>query len=466
LDATHKPEEARMLSRQDNELLTRTGPGTAMGDYFRRFWQPVLLSRELPEPDGAPKRVRVLGENLLAFRDSNGRVGLVEPRCPHRGADLYFGRNGECGLRCIFHGWKFDVDGKCLETPTLPRESNFKDKVSIKAYPTREWGEIIWAYMGPAERMPELPHLEFALLPASQRFVTKKLQECNWAQSVEGGIDTAHFSFLHMVVPQAAADAERFMQGAAMGDQAVKNDRVRWVRDDPMPRFEVVQHPAGLLIGAARTADDEQLYWRITQFLVPNHSYAPAAFPGETHYGQTWVPINDTSCWIYTYSWLPERPFTAQERAQFAAGHGVHGAVDDNFIPLRNRANEYLIDREEQRYRSYSGIKGVAEQDAAIQDSQGLIHDRTREILGPTDLAIMRFRRLMLEGAKGLRDGREPPEASHPEAYTVRSGGWVTHRDRKLAEVMTERFGDPVGNFPSPALREREGPIARSAMGG
>ncbi len=449
-----------MLSRQDNELLTRTDHDTAMGAYFRRFWQPVLLSRELPEPDGAPRRVQVMGESLLAFRDSSGRVGLVEPRCPHRGADLYFGRNGECGLRCVFHGWKFDVDGKCLETPTLPRESNFREKVSIKAYPTREFGELIWAYMGPAAQMPELPHLEFALLPPEHRYVSKKLQECNWAQSVEGGIDTAHFSFLHMVVPQASADAERFMKGAAMGDQAVRNDRVRWVRDDPMPRFEVTQHAAGLLIGASRTADDDQLYWRITQFLVPNHSFAPAAFPGETHYGQTWVPISDTSCWIYTYSWNPDRPLSEQERAQFAAGHGVHAAVDASYVPLRNRSNEYLIDREEQRYRSYSGIQGVSEQDACIQDSQGLIHDRTREILGPTDLAVMRFRRLMLEGANGLRDGREPPEAARPDAYTVRSGGWVAHRDKKLAAVMTERFGDPLGD--ANALYRDQAPLRRA----
>ncbi|HJQ56200.1 MAG TPA: Rieske 2Fe-2S domain-containing protein [Vineibacter sp.] len=435
-----------MLSRQDNDRLTQTDAGTAMGDYFRRFWQPVLLSRELPGPDSAPRRVRVMGENLLAFRDSSGRVGLVEPRCPHRGADLYFGRNGECGLRCAFHGWKFDVDGKCLETPTLPRDSDFRHKVSIKAYPTSEFGEIIWAYMGPAERQPELPHLEFALLPATQRYVSKKLQECNWAQSVEGGIDTAHFSFLHMVIPQAAAEAETFMKGAAMGDQAVKNDRVRWVRDDPMPRFEVVQHGGGLLIGASRLADDDQLYWRITQFLVPNHSFAPAAFPGEIHYGQTWVPITDTSCWIFTYAWHPERQLTEAERQQMANGHGVHSQVDENFVPVRNRANDYLIDREAQRTHSYSGITGISEQDAAIQDSQGLIHDRTREILGPTDLAIMRFRRLMLEGAKALQDGVEPPEAARPEAYTVRSGGWVTHRDRKLADVMVERFGDPIGD--------------------
>ncbi len=435
-----------MLSREDNETLTRTGPGTKMGDYMRRFWQPVLLSRELPMADGAQKRIEVLGEKLLAFRDSNGRVGVVEPRCPHRGADLYLARNGECGLRCVYHGWKFDVDGKCMEIPTLPPDSHFRHKVSIKAYPTREWGDMIWAYMGPAERMPELPAMELALLPGSHRYVSKKLQQCNWAQAVEGAIDTAHFSFAHMAIPQAAAYADVLAKGAALGDQVVKNDRVRWVREDTMPKFEIIQHPSGFVVGGARKADGEDLYWRITQFMQPNHSYTPAAFPGEGNHGQTWVPIDDESCWIFTYSWHPDRPLTEHERAQYAGGHNVHAAIDENFVPIRNRGNDYLIDREEQRTRTYMGIAGVSEQDAAIQDSQGFIHDRTRETLGPTDLAIMRFRRMMLEGVRDLANGVEPDLPFDPRAYLVRSGGWVAHRSKNLAAVMVERFGSETGD--------------------
>ena len=155
-----------MLSAEDNELLTRTSAGTPMGEYLRRFWQPVALSEELPVPDGDPIRLTLMGEDLLAFRDSLGRVGLVSPRCPHRGADLYFGRNEESGLRCAYHGWKFDADGKCLETPTVPSDEAYRERVCLKSYPTREWGDFIWAWLGPRNKEPALPQMEFALLPA------------------------------------------------------------------------------------------------------------------------------------------------------------------------------------------------------------------------------------------------------------------------------------------------------------
>src|SRR5690606_37204905 len=190
-----------MLSAADNDLLTRTGAGTPMGQFFRRFWQPVALSRELPEPDGAPLRVNIMGERLVAFRNSDGVVGLVNTRCPHRGADLYFGRNESCAIRCVFHGWQFDIQGRPVELPNVPPDASYHDTLRLKAYPTREYGEVVWAYMGPDpwdRDLPEVPQLEFGSLPASHRFVTKKLQECNWAQSIEGALDTSHFSFLHM----------------------------------------------------------------------------------------------------------------------------------------------------------------------------------------------------------------------------------------------------------------------------
>ena len=174
-----------MLSAADNELLVRTGEGTAMGEYFRRYWLPVALSREMPAPDSPPIRVKVMGEELIAFRDTNGRVGLIEPRCAHRGTSLYFGRNEECGLRCIHHGWKYDVEGKCIEMPNVDPDAGMQGKISIKAYPTREFGELVWAYLGPRERMTELPQLEHGMLPASHRYVTKRLQACNWARSEE-----------------------------------------------------------------------------------------------------------------------------------------------------------------------------------------------------------------------------------------------------------------------------------------
>ena len=297
-----------MLSISDNDLLTRTNAGTAMGDYFRRFWQPVALSSELPEPDGTPLRVKVLGEDLLAFRATDGRVGLIDPRCAHRGADLFFGRNEEQGIRCVYHGWKYAVDGKCVELPNVPPGSGYHDNMSIAAYPTREFGAMVWAYMGPREQMPaQLPQLEVGLMPPGRRFVTKRLQQCNWAQSMEGALDTAHFSFLHMPAPAMAKNDTM----TAAADES----RIRWLRNDPLPRFDIVEHEVGFVVGGARHADADQLYWRITQFMLPAHSITPSSMPGETYYGYTWVPIDEHSCWIYVYAWNPEHDLPADERA-------------------------------------------------------------------------------------------------------------------------------------------------------
>ena len=435
-----------MLSKADNEFLTRSGPGTPMGDLLRRFWMPALLSEELPERDGPPKKIKILGEELLAFRDTNGRVGIVEPHCPHRGANLYHGRNEECGLRCAFHGWKFDVDGNCVDLPTSPPESAYKDTIRLLAYPVREWGDFVWVYMGPKDRMPELPQFEMGLVPAGHRYVSKKWQDCNWVQSLEGGIDTAHFSFLHAVPSKdEAKKREIYGRSAALGDQSRPDDRIRWVTNDPRPKFSIIGHDAGLVIGGARKTDSADLYWRIAQFLMPNHAFAPAAFPGEIQYGQAWVPVDDLTCWIYTYSWLPERPLSNAERTKFASGFGVHSEVDADYRPLRNKDNNYLLDRTLQKELSFTGITGVSEQDSAIQDSQGPIQDRTREHLGPTDIGIVEFRKLVMGAARGLQKGAEPKSTSAAARYAVRSGGWVAAPEKSLATVMTERFGHPHG---------------------
>ena len=434
-----------MLSKADNEFLTRSGPGTPMGDLLRRFWMPALLSEELPERDGPPKKIKILGEDLLAFRATDGRVGIVEPHCPHRGANLYFGRNEECGLRCAFHGWKFDVDGNCVDLPTSPPESSYKDTIKLLAYPTREWGDMIWVYMGPRDRMPELPQIEMGLVPAASRYVSKKWQDCNWVQSVEGALDTSHFSFLHMVLSKDDATARAAMAKAAIADQTKPDDRIRWVQNDPRPKFQVMGHDTGLVIGGARKTDGTELYWRISQFLMPNHAYTPTAFPGEIYYGQCWVPVDDVTCWIYTYSWHPDRPFTNSERAKFDDGFNVHAEVDDDYLPLRNLRNEYLMDRKVQKHDTFTGIEGVSEQDAAIQDSQGPIQDRTREHLGPTDIGVVEFRKLLMGAARGLAKGEEPRAAKAANRYAVRSGGWVADPAKDLAAVMTERFGHRHG---------------------
>ena len=432
-----------MLSEEDNVLLTRTGPKTPMGDVFRRFWQPVLLGAELPERDGAPVRLTVLGEELRAFRAADGSVGLVSPRCPHRGADLFFGRNEDGGIRCAYHGWKFGLDGRCLDLPTMepgPARERAAQNVRLPAYPTREAGGFVWAYLGPPEHQPALPELEFLTLPASHVFVSKKLQQCNWAQACEGGLDTAHFSFLHMPVSDSAEVAANLMRKVSSD-----GDTVRWMRNDGAPRFTIAEHPAGLVLGAARRGDDGQSYWRISQFLMPNHGLTPNAFPGDNYHGQCWVPIDDTSCWVHNYTWNPQRPLTNAERDRFNTGSGVHAEVDAHYVPLRRRENDYLIDRRKQKTETYTGIDGVSEQDAAIQDSQGLIADRGTEHLGPTDMGIIRFRRLILDTARALRSGEAPQAVASPESFRVSGGGALAAADVPLSQVMRARFGHEHG---------------------
>src|SRR5579884_3264265 len=218
-------ESPHMLSRADNERLTRVGPGTPMGELMRRYWIPVEFSHQLPKPDGPPLRVRLLCEDLVLFRDTQGRIGLLDERCPHRTASLFFGRNEECGLRCVYHGWKFDIEGNCTDLPSEPWDKDFKRKIKITAYPCIERGGLVWAYMGPPEHKPPFPEIEWTLVPASHRYVTRHVQECNWLQALEGGFDVSHLSFLH--------------QGTADGPDG---------RPIPIPtRYEVVPADCGLI---------------------------------------------------------------------------------------------------------------------------------------------------------------------------------------------------------------------------
>jgi phthalate 4,5-dioxygenase oxygenase subunit len=200
-----------------------------------------------------------------------------------------------------------------------------------------------------------------------------------------------------------------------------------------------------LTIAGGRLTDSDNIYWRIAQFLMPVHAYAPSAMPGENIFGQSFIPVTDTNCWIYTYAWNPERPLTQAERDGYSSGNGVISEVDENYVPLRNKANDYLIDRKLQKTKSYTGIKGVSEQDAAVQDSQGPIADRSREHLGSTDLGIMHFRKLVMDCARALQNGHAPAHLARQDRYAVRSGACVTHKSKELPAVMVERFGEATG---------------------
>ena len=430
-----------MLTHAENERLTRTGPNTDMGAVFRSYWHPALLSREL-EPAGPPKRLRILNEDFIAFRNAEGRVGVIEPRCSHRGADLYFGRNEACGLRCAYHGWQFGVDGQCLDVPTAGEEQadRIKAKAAIRSLKVEEKGDLIWVHLG--QPQSSVPNLDFMQLPSSHYFVSKKLQQCNWAQAVEGGIDTAHFSYLHANIE----DGERVGLMPSQGlNEPPENGRYRWMIEDSAPQFTVLEHDAGLLLCAARQADNNQRYWRLTQFMMPNHSMAPNSFPGDNHSGNTWVPIDDHSCWIYCYAYNPERPLSAQERTLYAGGFGIFAEVDEDYVPLRRRENDYLLDRELQHSGNFTGIIGISEQDAAIADSQGLIADRTRELLGQTDLGIVRFRQTMFHAADQVAAGQAPLGSDTHAAYQVRSGDAMSDPQAEAGKVADERFGQQAG---------------------
>ena len=268
------------MSRQEqNELLTQTSPGTAMGDMFRRYWIPALLAEELPEADCPPVRVKLLSERMIAFRDSDGQLGLIDEFCAHRGVSLWFGRNEEKGLRCPYHGWKYDVNGQCVDVPSEAPESGYCDKIKLTSYPLVEKGGILWTYMGPKELQPPLPEFEFATVGPKQRYISKRFQACNYLQAMEGGIDSSHVSFLH----SGALEHDPLFKGAAGNKYNLQDYQVK---------FEVVESKGGLHIGARRNAENGNYYWRITQWVMPCFTVIPPRGDHPIH-GHFWIPIDD-----------------------------------------------------------------------------------------------------------------------------------------------------------------------------
>jgi len=420
-----------MLSQVENEYLCRIGPGTPMGTLLRRFWLPALISSELPEADCPPIRLTLMGEPLVAFRDSTGTVGLVANNCPHRGASLFFGRNEEAGLRCVYHGWKFDASGACIDMPNEPAESDsrpaersgawVKAKVRVTAYPTQEAGGVIWAYMGPSDKCPPLPRPEWTLVPPEQRIVTRYIQENNWVQGLEGGIDSSHVSFLHSTVASHKGD----FTGSSTSLFAL----------DTAPEFRVVETDFGLLIGARRRVSENEDYWRVTPFSLPFYTVIPQV-PGADRYfaGHGWVPIDDHNLSMVTYSWHPTR---RMDEFGPNAGHPAHHVKKgaDRLRPLQSRDNDYLIDREAQRTVSYTGIENGSIQDRAIQETMGPIYDRTQEHLGSADAAIIMMRRVLMRLAQQLEEGQEPYAAEHAEITTLRSAGFMAERGASFVEA-------------------------------
>ena len=401
-----------MLKPEQNKLVTETGPGTPMGDLFRRYWLPALLAKELSTPDCPPVRVKLLSESMIAFRDSAGKLGLIDEFCAHRGVSLWFGRNEENGLRCPYHGWKYDVNGQCMEVPSEPAESGYCNKIKLKSYPLFEQGDVIWVYMGPPEHQPPFPAFEFATVPAAQSYTSKRYQECNWLQAMEGGIDSSHVSFLH----SGSLDTDPLFKGAK-GNQ--------YNLADKKPVFEVVESDGGLYVGARRNAEAGHYYWRITPWVMPCFTMVPPRGDHPMH-GHFWVPIDDEHNWAWSFDYHPVRALSHEERSAMEAGKGIHVAVDENYRPLQTKANDYLMDRSAQKSGSrYSGIEGIGMQDASLQESMGPICDRTKEHLVSTDNGIIMARRRLMRAAKELRDKGTPPPALDPASQQVRSASIV-----------------------------------------
>ena len=422
-----------MLSKEENELLTQTAPGTPAGNYFRRFWMPALLPSELPSPDGPPVRIRLMGEDLVAFRDTHGQVGLMDEACPHRRASLFFGRNEECGLRCVYHGWKFDVNGTCTDMPNEPDEYRFQNRVRITSYPTREYGGMIWAYLGDPEHEPELPKLEWARVPDSHRYVSKRLQENNYLQAIEGGIDSSHSNFLH-----ASVDAFRLTDDYLEKVKHSNNLRAKYHILDKAPVFSVKKTDYGLIIAVRRNAEDDQYYWRLTQFMLPSYTIIPYQ-KGLSISGHCWVPRDDRTCFVWSVSWNPDGPLSEEDRESIRKESFIHEQVDPvTFLAVRNKGNNYLIDREEQKANSMTGIHGFAAQDQAVQESMGPIVDRTRERLGTSDTAIIATRRLLLQEIRDSAQGEQPHAARHGDVYWVRSASLLLKRDVEFDEGARE----------------------------
>jgi phthalate 4,5-dioxygenase len=366
-------------------------------------------------------RVRLLGEDLVAFRDSNGKVGLIAANCPHRGASLFFGRNEQAGLRCVYHGWKFDATGQCIDMPNEPAESDFKSKVKAIAYPTEEKAGVVWAYLGPVEKRPPLPDLEWMRAPEGQCYISKTYENCNYLQAMEGGLDTSHSSFLHR----------------DLSKEGLANPRVR----STAPRLEVLNTDYGYMYAGIRhLPEDKRNFVRVYHYVMPFYQLRAAGAPNEVGNtnGHMWVPIDDVTCWAWNFHFSITGPITFEQwqKMEHRTGRGVaEDYVPGTFKLKANASNDFNLSRERQKTVNYTGIEGVNTQDMAVQESMGAIYDRTQEHLGSADTAIIQMRRLLLEAVDDVAEGRDPV-GSQGQGSTVRPAQMYLPEDAPWHETQ------------------------------
>ncbi|MDM0021898.1 Rieske 2Fe-2S domain-containing protein [Variovorax saccharolyticus] len=428
-----------------------------MGNLMRQYWLPAIMSRELAA-DGAPMRLMLLGEKLIAFRDSQGRVGVMDHRCPHRCASMFLGRNEESGIRCIYHGWKFDVEGNCIDMPSVPPEQDFKDKVKAKAYRVREANGLIWVYMGDREQLPELPMIEPSLVPGDELDISMVLRDCNFVQSLEGDIDTAHFGFLHA----GNLDPENVPSGHPLDHTATER----------APRYHVRETDWGTSYGAFRNAGEGKTYWRFANFMFPFWTQTPQGEFDKNVHARAWVPLDDTHTMMVFLRWRSDMPNLRQRPLK--DGSFLGGSLKAaEYQPIStewlgrwrlkaNESNDWTLDREAQQNNSiYSGIENIHLQDQAVTESMGGITDHDFEHLGPSDQMIARTRRRLLKAARALAEKKTvPPGVDNPEVFLKsRSGYFVVDEGIDWLQA----YEDQVDKAVRPAQKAALAPSAVSS---
>jgi phthalate 4,5-dioxygenase oxygenase subunit len=427
-----------MTTAAENAILTQTGPGTLLGNLFREYWMPALKSSEL-KADGEPVRFRLLSENLIAFRDTNGRVGIMDHRCPHRCASLFFGRNEEGGIRCVYHGWKFDVEGKCLDMANVPPHQDFKHKVHAKAYKTAERNGLVWVYMGvKQDAPPPMPDLEATLVPEEDMQILFILRESNWLQGAEGELDTSHLGFLHFGLVDKSAYTEGALESHVVQNRA--------------PEYMYKETDYGTMYAAYRPGEPGETYWRQGHFLWPMWTMPPICNIDNNILLRGYVPVDDhNTMMVYLMhkdAVLPGAR-TARKDIVGTGGWNFKPNTTDWLGRFRledNKTNDYNIDRETQRTKSYTGITGINLQDQAMCESMGSILDRTEEHLAPSDVMITRTRRHIVRAAQAFAEkGVLPKSALDPSVYRdVRGGQFVT----KEGADWVQSYQDKVANAP------------------
>lgn len=463
-----------MFDREENENLTNIGPGSLMGDLVRQYWIPFFASNDLTA-DGQPTRVRLMGEDLIVFRDSGGHVGLMAANCPHRGGPLYYARNEDCGLRCVYHGWKFDVAGRCVDMPNEPPNSRFKEHIRLQHYPCEERNGVIWTYMGSAAEPPELPLMEWNCVPEEQCFINLRVQACNFLQAVEGEYDSSHVKFLHGGLAEHPKS-----------ETTVRSASVRYRESNTYPRFQSLDTDYGVLIGARYDAEADSYYWRIYPFMMPfytvinvNPTYDPDVI---LFSGHAFVPMDNENTLALGFTWHPNRPLSEEERSIMIDGfpnglEGIHptahsyrpsqiGQPYADYWPKLMRDNDYGFDAGAQRRGDrWCGIPGLWPQDAAMQEGFGPIYDRTREHLGSADLGQVAIRRRLLRAAHALRtDGAEPPGVGSPDAFWLRPTEAILPRETVAwQDIIEESMRGPFKEASVSGLPQSE---ARSGSGG